>query len=361
MADARVCPLKVCRFQMGPQKYQLIMAYWQLRTPVAFLIFNRPHTTERVFAEIAKAKPPKLFIVADGPRRGRKGEAEKCAAARAIIEQVNWDCEVLKNYAEENLGMGRREYSGFDWVFDNVEEAILLEDDCLPHPTFFRFCEELLEKYRFDTRVMGISGNNFQFGRRRTKYSYYFSHYVHCWGWATWKRAWQAYDFEMRLWPEFEQGEWLKDILIDARAIKYWEKIFHMVLRGEIDTWDYQWMFACWIQHGLTILPNVNLVENIGFAPDGTYCKEPGNCLANICKTAMTFPLRHPPFMIRDFLADQFEQRTIINQPIILQVRDKIKKMMVNVHEFGVREVSYNYLFKYLFNKLIKLLERYYA
>ncbi|MFM7711944.1 MAG: glycosyltransferase family 2 protein, partial [Microcystis sp.] len=142
-----------------------------------------PDTTARVFEAIRQAKPPKLLVVADGPRADRADDIEKCKAARAIIEGVDWDCEVLTNYSDVNLGCKNRVSSGLNWVFDTVEEAIILEDDCVPDPTFFRFCEELLEYYRHDQRIMVISGNNFQFGKKRTGYSYYFSVYTHCWGW----------------------------------------------------------------------------------------------------------------------------------------------------------------------------------
>ena len=151
------------------------MSDWQLKTAVAFIIFNRPDTTELVFREIAKAKPPVLLVVADGPRLGHQEEPELCAATRAIIGRVNWDCEVLTNYSDVNLGCKLRVSSGLDWVFDQVEEAIILEDDCLPHQSFFQFCEELLSKYRDDERIAMISGNNIQLGRKRTKDSYYFS------------------------------------------------------------------------------------------------------------------------------------------------------------------------------------------
>ena len=124
------------------------MKNWQLNTPVAFLIFNRPHTTQRVFAEIAKARPPKLLVVADGPRNDRPGEAELCAQTRAIIDQVDWDCEVLTHYADKNMGCKKRIASGIDWVFTQVEEAIILEDDCLPEASFFQFCEENLAPAR---------------------------------------------------------------------------------------------------------------------------------------------------------------------------------------------------------------------
>lgn len=176
------------------------MTNWQLQTPVVFFIFDRPDTTARVFAEIARGKPPKLLLVADGPRPDHPGEAEKCAAARAVVEQVDWPCEALTDYAETNLGCRRRVSSGLDWVFATVEEAIILEDNCLPHPTFFRFCEELLERYRDDERVMRISGGNHKFGRKIGTDSYYFTRYAHVWGWASWRRAWRYYDVNMKSW-----------------------------------------------------------------------------------------------------------------------------------------------------------------
>ena len=178
------------------------MSDFQLTTPVAFLIFNRPDTTARVFEAIRQAKPPKLLVVADGPRPDRPDDVEKCKAARAIIDRVDWACEVLTNYSDLNLGCGKRPATGITWVFEQVEEAIIFEDDCLPHPSFFRFCEELLNYYRHDERIMVISGNNFQFGRNRTDDSYYFSRYNHIWGWASWRRAWEYFDYDLKLWPK---------------------------------------------------------------------------------------------------------------------------------------------------------------
>jgi len=278
------------------------MTTWQLTTPVVFLIFRRPDTTARVFAEIARARPPKLLVVADGPRADRPGEAEKCAAARAIIEQVDWPCEVLTNYAETNMGCGRRVASGLDWAFSLVEEAIILEDDCLPHPTFFRYCEELLERYRDDERVMVVSGDKSQEGQMRHTHSYYFSRYNHLWGWASWRRAWEHYDHEMHLWPIIRDSGWLYDVLQDAQAGHYWQTAFQQVYDGHIDSWGYRWTLTCWLQSGLTILPSVNLVTNIGFGPEATHTTS----LANERPTQpMQFPLQHPPFVIRDTQADE--------------------------------------------------------
>ena len=200
------------------------MTDWQLQTPVVLLIFNRPDTTERVFETIRQAKPPKLLVVADGPRADKPGEAEKCAAVRAILDRVDWDCQVIQNYADTNLGCRERVSSGLNWVFETVEEAIILEDDCLPHPTFFRFCEELLERYRHDDRIMTISGNNLQFGRPHTEDGYYFSRYTHIWGWASWRRAWRFYDLEMKAWPELRNTNWLAEKMKSERSANYWRQ-----------------------------------------------------------------------------------------------------------------------------------------
>jgi hypothetical protein len=297
-----------------------------LKTPVAFLIFNRPDTTLKVFKEIEKVRPSKLLVVADGPRSSELGENEKCAVTRAIIDQVSWDCEVITNYSEINLGCKKRISSGLDWIFSIVEEAIILEDDCLPHPTFFPYCEELLEYYRDDKRIMHISGDNFQFGRKRTKDSYYFSHYTHVWGWASWRRAWQNYDVDMKLWPIIKDGDWLADILKDKELISYWESTFQSAYEGKIDTWDYQWLFACWLQSGLSILPNVNLVSNIGFGIDATHTMGKSE-LANIATESMGFPLQHPSFILRDMQADELTRKGQFSKSLLGRVKKQVKQI----------------------------------
>ncbi|KPQ41946.1 MAG: hypothetical protein MPEBLZ_03472 [Candidatus Methanoperedens nitroreducens] len=304
---------------------------FQLKTPVAFLIFNRPDTTRRVFAEIAKARPPKLLVVADGPRADHPDDVEKCAAVRAIIDGIDWDCKVLTNYSDINLGCKRRVSSGLDWVFDTVEEAIILEDDCLPHPAFFRFCEEMLNKYRDDKRIAMISGDNFQFGRKRTEYSYYFSRYPHIWGWASWRRAWENYDVDMKLWPEIRDGGWLQDLLGAKISVWYWKNRFENVYKGKIDTWDYQWTFSCWIQSALTILPAVNLVSNIGFSTGAVHTIGISE-LAEMKTGHMVFPISHPPYILRDSVADSITDRTIFSgRPLLQKGINKIKHTLRGV------------------------------
>lgn len=304
------------------------MSEWQLKTPVAFIIFNRPDTTERVFAEIAKARPPKLLVVADGPRENRDGEKEKCAATRAIIDRVDWQCEVLTNFSDRNLGCKQRVSSGIDWVFEQVEEAIILEDDCLPDPTFFCFCQEMLIRYRGDQRIGMISGDNFQQGERRDENSYYFSRYAHIWGWATWRDRWRySYDVSLRSWPSLREEGWLEDLLGRGQELRYWTKVFDKVAAGEIDTWDFQWLYANWISGRVVVLPSVNLISNIGFGPNATHTTDDAE-VANMATEPLKFPLTHPRFIIRNTRFDQFTFESNFVIPLRERIRRRIARIL---------------------------------
>jgi len=297
-----------------------------LETPVAFIIFNRPDRTERVFAEIAKARPAKLLVVADGPRD--PSERAQCLEARSVIERVDWDCEILTNYSDINLGCKRRVSSGLDWVFEQVEEAILLEDDCLPHETFFPFCTELLERFRNDERISMICGSNFQRGKRRSPYSYFFGLNVTVWGWASWRRVWQHYDVEMRHWPELRNTTWLQDLLINPVAVKYWSEVFEGTFGGDYDTWDYQFFFSWWRENMLALVPELNLVSNIGFGAGATKTRDTLRSMANLPRRSMSFPLAHPPDVSLNRKADNFSFKQICpwiveNQNLYWQLRHK--------------------------------------
>jgi hypothetical protein len=295
-----------------------------MRTPVALIIFNRPDCTEKIFEAIRQAKPSLLLVIADGARSSKPGEAEKCAATRAIIDRVDWDCEVRTNYSDINLGCGKRVASGLEWVFQEVEEAIILEDDCLPHATFFQFCEELLEYYRDDRRIVAISGNNFQGGREHSDDSYYFSRYNHVWGWASWRRAWKHYDFTMSKWPQVRDNGWLNSVLAESASVRYWSVRFEAMYQAKIDTWDYQWTFACWIQNGLTILPTVNLISNIGYNADATHTTK-DSPFANQASKPVIFPLLHPSFVLRNTKADRFTDRIMYESNLVRKILNKIK------------------------------------
>ncbi|GAB6111179.1 hypothetical protein [Desulfomicrobium salsuginis] len=306
------------------------MTDYELTTPVAFIIFNRPDTTARVFAEIAKARPPKLLVIGDGPRVSRLGEVERVAAARAIIEKVDWPCEVLTNFSEVNLGCKRRVSSGIDWVFEQVEEAIILEDDCLPHPTFFRFCQEMLERYRYDERIAMISGDNFLFDRVLVPDSYYFSRYLHIWGWASWRRAWKDYDVEIRDWPQARRDGLLAAYIGRSGERSYWLQAFNEVHQGLLDTWDYQWVLSSWLQSRLAIMPAVNLVSNIGFGQTATHTTG-ASIYANMPTGEIVFPLCHPRYVFSHQIADVYTAKGHFTVSLRRRILNKVKKIAKSI------------------------------
>jgi hypothetical protein len=303
---------------------------YQLKTPVLFLVFNRPDTTKQVFEAIRKARPAKLYVAADGPRENNETDAQNIKQVKSIVTNVDWNCELKTLFRNENLGCKIAVSSAIDWFFENEEEGIILEDDCLPHASFFRFCEELLDKYREDKRICMISGDNFQFGRKRTEYSYYFSRYPHIWGWASWRRVWRNYDVNMELWPKIRRDNWLYGYLWEKECVEHWTEIFDNVYEGKIDTWDYQWVFTSWIQNSLVILPNVNLVSNIGFGESATHTTKT-NILAQLEAGPIKFPLLHPPFMLRDCVADRYTEKlekSLSTKPIFLKIVDKLRSIL---------------------------------
>jgi ubiquinone/menaquinone biosynthesis C-methylase UbiE len=331
-----------------------------LNTPVVFIIFKRPDLTQIVFNAIREAQPQKLFVIADGPSSSE--EAEKCQQTREIIKQVDWDCQVQTNYSDVNLGCRERVSSGITWAFEQVEEAIILEDDCLPTSSFFTFCQTLLEYYRNDTRIIGISGNNFQ-KDNNDKYSYYFSRFNHCWGWATWKRAWKYWDFNKEKWLNFKNQRLMKQIFNDSNEEKYWTNIFDKVfLENQLDSWNYVWLFSYISQGGLSILPSTNLVSNIGFRNDGTHTTQKDNPLSNLPVTDI-WNIKHPNFIIRNQKADLYTFNYVLGGKQFSQNNHYIKKMffllekikakIFKVFSYGLFFLYSIYLFFILQKKLI--------
>lgn len=241
-----------------------------LNTPILFLVFNRPETTRQVFKKIKEARPSILYIASDGPRSHIVGESEIVQSIREyLLNQINWDCEVKTLFRIENLGCGKAVNEAITWFFENVEEGIILEDDCLPNQDFFWFCEELLKEYRNDEDVMSIGGTNFLRGIKRGKSSYYFSSHFHVWGWASWRRAWVKYDYEVKNMTEERLRTILNKRFISSGEKRLYKSMFNDMKMRKVDTWDYQWFFTHLFSDGLTIIPNVNLVTNIGH--DGTH------------------------------------------------------------------------------------------
>lgn len=302
---------------------------------IAYIVFNRPRHTRETFQAIRAARPTRLFIIADGPRPGHPTDEERCQAVREIVSQVDWPCEVQRNYADQNLGLKKRVSSGLDWVFSQVESAIILEDDCLPHPDFFSFCQELLERYKDDERVWTITGNNNQNGKKRSNDAYYFSKYGHCWGWATWRRAWAQYDGDITFWPEWKLSQDWRNKVPDPYEQAYWIDIFDRIYLKKIDSWAYPWMTCLWYHGGLTATPRVNLVTNIGVGPDSTHTladeDQPGVPVKPLGH------ITHPPEVTQHLKADQYVfdhllgglymkfPRTLLKFPI--RVKNKLIRM----------------------------------
>ena len=274
-------------------------------TPVLFLIFNRPDTTRLVFECIRQAKPKEFFIAGDGPRSNSPSDTELCEESRKVVDLIDWDCEVHTLFREQNMGCKHGVRSAIDWFFEQVEEGIILEDDCVPHPSFFRYCQELLAYYRTEKKVMMIGGNSSQLGRSRTSDSYYFSAFSHIWGWATWRRAWELNDPEMKTWPDIRETDLPKKIMITQGGVAKIKPKLDTVFNGQLNSWAYAWQYSCWLQDGLCIVPERNLVTNIGSGNNATHVKEKTS-FSDLETREISFPLLHPTKISRNLKADLF-------------------------------------------------------
>jgi len=298
---------------------------FRLTKPVLFIIFKRPDTTAKVFAAIRAAAPQKLYIAADGPRPHVQGEIERCHQTREIVNQVDWPCQVFTLFRDNNLGCRRGAAGAVTWFFEHEPEGIILEDDCLPDPTFFRFCQEMLEKYRDDKRVMMITGTNLKLGHKVGSYSYYFSRYPALWGWASWRRAWSLYDIDIKNWPEIRDNQILFRLFDHPGEVKFWSRQCQLVYDGKVDTWDYQWNLCNWLNHGLTLIPNVNLISNIGFANCAVHTHDPNDKYAAMPLDQMEFPINNPPFVARDAIADRETYFQHHHVSLFKRIRRKLK------------------------------------
>ncbi len=260
-----------------------------------------------MFDAIARARPLGLFLVAGGPRDA--SDAAKCQAARASVESIDWDCVVARDYADTNLGAGERPANGLSWVFSQVEQAIILDDDCLPGESFFPFCQELLRVYADNPRVMEIGGANYQFRRFRTRESYFFSKCPSIHGWATWRRAWQFFDRELTLWRE-HRWDTIDTRWLPSRAERiYWSDIFDRIVTRRLTTfWDYEWAFARWRQGGLSAVPDVNLISNIGYGPHATHTRQMEDTAG--MPIVDLWRIRHPSAVTQHVEADEYLFRT---------------------------------------------------
>ncbi|GBU25030.1 hypothetical protein R83H12_01669 [Fibrobacteria bacterium R8-3-H12] len=288
---------------------------------VLFIIFNKPETTQKVFEAIRLAKPSRLYVAADGARENKTGEKELCEQTRKIVQNIDWQCDVKTLFQKENLGCGVGVSTAISWFFENEEMGIILEDDCLPHPSFFHFCGELLEHYKNDMRIHNISGDNFQDNRKRGKASYYFSYMTSIWGWATWRRVWKDFRYNVKDLNEREVLSFIDKTKWTSNMRFYWKNIWKYIKSVPRDAWDYQFLFSQWANNRFTILPNMNLVSNIGFGEFAYHTKDINNPIGNRKVFEIDFPLKHPEIIEVDNKADRY----FMNKYMKLGFCEKIK------------------------------------
>ena len=282
-----------------------------LDAPVALFVWNRPDATREVFEQIRRARPRQLLLVADAPRVGNADDAARCDAVRAIVAEVDWPCEVAREVASAHLGCRNRMASGLDWVFRAVPEAIVLEDDCVASPTFFRFCGELLARYRDEPAVMTVAGSTVLAEPAAGDRSYYFSRYNPTWGWASWRRAWRHYDVSVARWREIDQRAFLRGVFPNLAFERAWRHVFDRAHRDDFDTWDHQWTFQVWARGGVAAIPTRNLVRNIGFGADATHTKvDTGFGRRKL--EHLDFPLAHPDAIAVDLVRERAIWQTVL-------------------------------------------------
>jgi hypothetical protein len=273
--------------------------------PVVFFIFNRPKLTKISFEAIKQSRPEILFIVADGPRASNRDDEQNVHLSRAIVEDIDWPCKVYKNFSSTNLGCRWRINTGLDWVFQHVDSAIIIEDDCLPSGDFFNFCTTLLEHHKNSNFVGTITGSNFQDGFLRNSSSYYYSKHIHVWGWATWKKTWLLHDKNISFWPTWKLTDSWISLFTDNAERRYWEYIFDLMYENKIDTWDFAFICSNWFNGKVSAVSNFNLVTNIGFGPDGTHTRNPKSRLANRPFDNLS-QIFHPTLEKIDLVADEY-------------------------------------------------------
>jgi hypothetical protein len=297
-----------------------------LKTAVLFLVFNRIETTEQVFAAIRQAKPPRLYVAADGAREDKPGEDLKVKAVREyVINEIDWDCEVKTLFRDKNLGCRYAVSGAITWFFENEERGIILEDDCLPNQSFFWFCEELLEKYKNNMEIWHIGGSNFQSRIMGQPESYYFSIFNHVWGWATWRNRWKFHDVEL---TDMEDDLFLSKIF-KSSDLNYWKKIFRKVKIEKFDSWAYLWSFKMWEKGGLAVVPNLNMVSNIGYGREATHTSKKNPILA--LKTYEMRDVIHPEFVSQNIGADKFTSKYVFGSGRFFGVvPGKIRFMFLN-------------------------------
>jgi hypothetical protein len=296
-----------------------------LNTAVLFLVFNRLDTTKQVFQAIRQAKPPKLYVAADGARDGKEAESEKVQSVRDyILQNIDWECEVKTLFREENLGCKYSVSGAIDWFFESEEQGIILEDDCLPSQSFFWFCEAMLEKYKMDTRIFLVSGYNKQNQWKIDENDYFYSNFGGIWGWASWRRAWESFDVDMNSLNKYKAMKGFEYLLGKTEGLKR-QKLISNAYSKNINSWAYPWAFARHVNNGLSCVPSKSLIKNIGFGEDATHTV---NIVCDgVNSHDITFPLKNNFFFFPD---RDYDLLFIASRPFILRVVSKLRRFAVH-------------------------------
>lgn len=280
------------------------------QVPVLLIVFNRPQKTEKVITALRKIQPARLFVAADGPRLDHPDDTKKCLLAREAATSIDWPCEVQTRFLESNVGCEPSVSSAIEWFFEHVEHGIILEDDCVPHPDFFPFCSELFKRYADDERILQISGLA-PYSERTHPHDYHFSRAFRCsGGWGTWRRAWKYFSFDMTQYNEHEAYEMLKAYASDRAMLQSLLSKFDDFKSGLYNNWDFLWNLACFAQNGLCVVPEKNLITNIGFDEEATHTRTLESAFANLRTSSLQFPLRHPSFVY----GDDRPEKTLANE-----------------------------------------------
>ena len=307
------------------------------KVPILFIIFNRLDTVMQSFEPIRWYKPEKLYIAADGPRKNKTGEAERCQEVREwVLDHIDWQCSVLTLFRDENIGCGQGPKQAIDWLFDNEEMGVILEDDCVASDSFFEFAYQMLMRYRDDKRISIICGSNFdKNGDYQVKDAdYFFSVVPYTWGWATWRRNWVDYDYSMSSWSTINHKKLLKFISLNKDHQNYWRYVFDTTAQSiPNDIWDYQFFYMCYRRRQFSIVPNCNLISNIGYDKDATHISRDSVYEQIKRKGSLVFPIKHPKKLIRninyDNLVLDFCYGRIPSIPIIKLIKRFIKRKLL--------------------------------
>jgi hypothetical protein len=306
------------------------------KSPILIIIFNRSKYLKKISTILNKIKPLKIYIAADGPRKNVKYDLLKCKIARkTLLNNINWKCKILKKFSKKNLGVKKNIIESLNWFFQNESKGIILEDDCYPNISFFKFCDELLKKYEDNNKIKMISGNFYFQKNFKLNDSYFFSQRPGTHGWATWARSWAENDIDMKKWKGFVDFLFLVFFFkLNLTKSHYFFKKFKSAYLNKIKCWDYQWLYSIWKNNGLIIRPSKNLCKHIGWGPESTHGKG-RDTFPKLKNSKMNFPLTHPNKIYQNNTLDNFEDKIVRKLNFISYFKYKLlNKIKTNIDYF---------------------------